>query len=127
MAVSFAIGNDLNFMEMQKAFNPIIGETFQGLINGCPCYAEQISHRPPITNIFMKGRGYTVYGSKEPKVELSLNSACGSNEGYLNISFDDEDITKKVIRFSNGGGQISGLIYGPRVIIISGKSLFYDE
>jgi len=36
----------------------------------------------------MKGRGYTVYGSLESKVSLSINSATGSNAGVMHISFD---------------------------------------
>lgn len=31
-------------------------------IEGCPCYAEQISHHPPISSILMVGKGYKVYG-----------------------------------------------------------------
>lgn len=41
--------------------NPILGETHQTMIDGCPVYAEQISHNPPISAFFMKGRGYTFY------------------------------------------------------------------
>lgn len=48
---------------MQKAFNPLLGETFQGIIDGCPVYAEQTSHHPPISSLFFKGRKFTVSGS----------------------------------------------------------------
>ena len=36
-------------INQQKPFNPIIGETFQGFLNGNPVYLEQISHHPPIS------------------------------------------------------------------------------
>jgi len=48
---------------MDKPFNPILGETFQGIIDGCLVYGEQISHHPPISATFLKGRGYTLYGN----------------------------------------------------------------
>ena len=56
---SLAYGN--LYIDMEKPFNPILGETFQGWVNGCPVYAEQISHHPPISAIYMVGRGYKVY------------------------------------------------------------------
>jgi hypothetical protein len=45
---------------MAKPFNPILGETYQTFIDGCPVYGEQISHHPPISSLLMIGRGYQV-------------------------------------------------------------------
>jgi hypothetical protein len=39
-----------------------LGETFQCWINGCPAYAEQISHHPPVGALMLKGRGYEITG-----------------------------------------------------------------
>lgn len=50
-------------------------------IDGCPAYAEQISHHPPISAIYFVGRGYKIYGQLEAKVELGMNSGRGSNDG----------------------------------------------
>ena len=47
----------------EKPFNPILGETYQGLINGCPISLEQISHHPAISTYFFEGRGYRIVGS----------------------------------------------------------------
>lgn len=41
-------------MKLEKPFNPILGETFQGYIGGIPIYIEQISHHPPISAIYME-------------------------------------------------------------------------
>ena len=54
--------NSVLYLSMEKPFNPILGETFQCWINGCPLYAEQISHHPPIGALMFKGRGYEVSG-----------------------------------------------------------------
>lgn len=48
---------------MEKPFNPILGETYQGIVDGCPIYGEQISHHPPISSIYMVGRGYRIFGN----------------------------------------------------------------
>lgn len=49
-------------ISMEKPFNPVLGETFQGWIGGCPIYLEQISHHPPIGAYYMQGRGYKIHG-----------------------------------------------------------------
>ena len=36
----------------------------------------------------MKGRGYTVHGSFEAKVQMGINSASGINDGFNYITFD---------------------------------------
>ena len=59
-AICFALGNLLLYIEMAKPFNPILGETYQGFIDGCPIYGEQISHHPPISSLLLLGRGYRV-------------------------------------------------------------------
>lgn len=61
--VAFAFTNSVLYFDIEKPFNPILGETFQGFIDGCPVYAEQISHHPPITSIYFIGRGYKIYGN----------------------------------------------------------------
>lgn len=66
-----------------------MGETYQGTIDGCPIYAEQISHHPPISSFYMIGRGYKIFGCVEAKVNLHFNSADGLNEGFYNVQFDD--------------------------------------
>lgn len=85
--VAFAFTNSVLYFDIDKAFNPILGETFQGFIDGCPIYAEQISHHPPISSILFLGRGYKIYGNIEAKVYVHLNSGEGVNEGLFTIEF----------------------------------------
>jgi hypothetical protein len=58
---------------MEKPFNPILGETFQCWINGCPGYAEQISHHPPIGAAMFYGRGYRITSNYFILFKLNLN------------------------------------------------------
>jgi len=62
-AICFSVGNILLYLEMTKPFNPVLGETYQGFIDGCPIYGEQTSHHPPISSLFFVGRGYFVTAS----------------------------------------------------------------
>lgn len=64
----------------------------------------------------MKGRGYTTYGSYEAKVNMSLNSARGSNDGITYISFDESNFKKKILKFTTPPGEVSGIMWGDRII-----------
>jgi hypothetical protein len=43
---------------LEKPFNPILGETFQGTIGGIPIYLEQISHHPAISSLYIKTKDF---------------------------------------------------------------------
>jgi hypothetical protein len=111
--VSFAISNCILGISIKKPFNPILGETFQCWIGGCPLYMEQISHHPPISSYYFKGRGYVITGSIEPKVAMSglgLNGAKCWSEKPNYIQFDDG--TKVCLIYSKM--VIKNLIIGER-------------
>ena len=44
----------VTYPNIEKPFNPILGETFQTTLDGIPVYWEQISHHPPISAYYMK-------------------------------------------------------------------------
>jgi len=48
----------------------------------------------------MKGRGYTIFGNFEAKVNIGLNTASGSNDGICHISFDEKDYSKKIVKYN---------------------------
>ena len=75
----------------------------------------------------MKGRGYTVYGSLESKVEFGLNYAIGTNTGEISVCFDEKDLKRNRIRFSCGPGKISGLVYGDRRLSLISETYYIDE
>ena len=54
--------------------------------------------------MFLKGRGYSAYANYEAKVSLGVNSAKGSNDGITYVSFDEHDINKKIVKFSEPSG-----------------------
>lgn len=48
LSMTLVMTNLLLSMNLEKPFNPILGETFQGFVDGNPVYMEQISHHPPV-------------------------------------------------------------------------------
>jgi hypothetical protein len=108
--MAFGLTNTLLYLDAEKPFNPILGETYQGFIQGCPVYAEQISHHPPISSIYMVGRGYRIHANLESKVEIHLNSGNGINLGFYHIVFDNGE----EVCFQTPPGEMSGLAMGDR-------------
>lgn len=58
----------------------------------------------------------------ESKVELHMNSGCGTNDGIFRIQFDDGLIGCYV----TPGGEVSGLTYGDRKFNMVGKCTLYN-
>ena len=44
----------------RKPINPLLGETFELLWEDLEVICEQVSHHPPVTAKFVKGRDYTI-------------------------------------------------------------------
>ena len=120
LASLFAIANPIAFLTMEKPFNPILGETFQGWINGCPVYLEQVSHHPPIASVYFVGRGYTISASLESRAEIFINSGTGCTDGVYKIVFEDGTD----FNFITPKGLVSGMAYGDRKFDFTDKSNF---
>ena len=73
--VSFTLTFSRLFTDMDKPFNPVIGETYQADIAGGRYSAEQTSHHPPQSSFFYQGKGYKIYATIELVADISINSA----------------------------------------------------
>jgi hypothetical protein len=120
----FGLGFSLGYIKMEKPFNPILGETFQGQIDGCPVYGEQTSHHPPVSSMLVMGRGYRVHGSFEAKVEMGMNYASGINDGISHIEFS---ATHSKVEFTTPPGEMHGIVVGDRKLALAQKSYYMDE
>jgi hypothetical protein len=103
---------------MQKPFNPILGETLQFRIDGCPIYLEQISHHPPIGSYLFMGRGYKIHGQIEPKIAFGLNNVKGYSNRPSYIEFEDGAQIEMVY----GKMVINGMMFGDRSFNYEDKS-----
>lgn len=117
-AITFQISMCILTICMTKPFNPILGETYQGLIDGCPMYLEQVSHHPPISCFYFYGRGYTIHGKIDPKVALGLNCGKGWSPAPCYITYEDGT----VIEFTNSKIVLNGLLFGERTFNFEGTS-----
>jgi len=107
----------------QKPFNPILGETFQGIIGGCPVYAEQISHHPPICALQMLGKNFTFEATTEFTASISFNSVRSGKIGLMKVTHKN---TKTKIWGQYPFGLMSGTAIGKRTYQFVGKFSIFD-
>ena len=107
----------------QKPFNPILGETFQGIIAGCPVYIEQISHHPPISAYQMIGKNFEIHGRSEFTASLSINSIKTRKVGFPKVTFER---TKTVVVAQYPEVLMSGTTIGKQTLKITGKFYVFD-
>jgi len=107
----------------QKPFNPILGETFQGIIGGCPVYAEQISHHPPVCALQMLGKNFTFEAKTEFTASISFNSVRSGKIGLMKVMHKN---TKTTIWGQYPFGLMSGTAIGKRTYQFVGKFYIFD-
>lgn len=110
--VTFGMSSIVLYMSLEKPFNPILGETYQGTINGCPIAVEQISHHPPICAFHLVGRGYTLDGHIESQANMHANSITGRNLGYLRVTYHNTGARQIFIMVP---GTLFGTAFGDRM------------
>ena len=93
----------------RKAFNPILGETFQGRIGKAQIFSEQVCHHPPISSFQILGEGYSLHGYYEFMAGTSANSVKARQRGPTVVTVDKTTyyITFPVV-------NISGTMIGKR-------------
>ncbi|CAD8099746.1 unnamed protein product [Paramecium sonneborni] len=122
LVAQFSLAYNIMFLNMEKPFNPILGETFQGYMNGNLLYSEQISHHPPVLGLYVLGRNFKLTGHLESQANFSANSITGQNYGYLKVTFPN----KTSIIFNVMPGVIQGMTIGHRQFYYNGVGWLVD-
>ncbi|CAD8111127.1 unnamed protein product [Paramecium sonneborni] len=122
LVAQFSLAYNIMFLNLEKPFNPILGETFQGYMNGNLLYCEQISHHPPVLGLYVIGRNFKLTGHLESQANFSANSITGQNYGYLQVTFPN----KTSIIFNIIPGVIQGMTIGHRQFYCNGIGWLVD-
>eukprot|EP00475_Leptophrys_vorax_P042438 TRINITY_DN80015_c0_g1_i1.p1 TRINITY_DN80015_c0_g1~~TRINITY_DN80015_c0_g1_i1.p1 ORF type:complete len:385 (+),score=110.41 TRINITY_DN80015_c0_g1_i1:70-1224(+) len=111
---------------MDKPFNPVLGETYQGVFSdGTEVFLEQTSHHPPVSSWVILGpnNSYKFSGSGVPVAKFKANSmVVGINAQNLIEFADGSKIHFQFPKFS-----INGVVMGNRILEYFGNWIFYDE
>lgn len=92
-----------------KPFNPLLGETFQGVLpDGTTIDCEHTSHHPPITTMLITAKHWRAYGSWCYNGDLKGNTFSAYNEGWTTIEFNDGHKIKFFIPSLNIKGMMMG-------------------
>ncbi|CAD8185390.1 unnamed protein product [Paramecium octaurelia] len=120
---AFSFGFIFSYLSMEKPFNPILGETFQGYFDNCPIYCEQISHHPPVCIIQYYGRKYKIDARLELVANFHSNSVVGRNVGEVKVIF--ENPPQEVIILL-APGCIYGTTFGDKSMDFLEKQFLFD-
>jgi hypothetical protein len=112
------------YPNVQKPFNPILGETFQGLLGGIPIYFEQTFHHPPISSLFMKTADFETSGNFDMHVDMGLNSAYSKMSSYFNVKISSSK-TEYIIRLPDV--ELSGISFGDRTLRLASRGFVYEK
>lgn len=122
-ATTFYLTNMVADLQPEKPFNPVLGETFQGVIGGCHYYAEQISHHPPISAFQLEGQHFKIDGHFWLTANTSANSVKFRKVGDFRLIFKN---TGQVVQVQWPVGMMNGTSFGKRTWIYTKKFQVYD-
>ncbi|DAZ92710.1 TPA: hypothetical protein N0F65_012835 [Lagenidium giganteum] len=108
-----------------KPFNPILGETFQTMLNdGTEVCCEHTSHHPPISYFQLINNDFSISGHIlfGFSVSMKSNAFYQASKGPIRVSFADGT----VITYRLPLLQSSGLLWGDRVVELVNSMVFED-
>lgn len=111
-----------SFPNAQKPFNPILGETFQGLLGGIPIYLEQTFHHPPISTLYIRTDDFETFGNFDMHVDLGLNSASSKISYYFTVRIFKSK-REYIIRLADV--EMGGISFGDRTLRLNGRGFVY--
>lgn len=121
--ICFAISGLYVSSSQAKPFNPLLGETYQGVMDdGTEVYCEHTSHHPPIANFYLVNQHYKSYGRYEFTGRLSKNTLHIRQEGPNYVEFKD----KSRVVFYLPSVKVKGMLFGDRLCHYHGVAKFID-
>jgi hypothetical protein len=85
LITAFIVSNLSTHIErMSKPFNPLLGETYELKNEGnAPFHfiSEQVSHHPPISALYIRGRNWTLTSNIEPQIKFSGTNVVAVSKG----------------------------------------------
>lgn len=122
----FISGMQFVFLGFKKPFNPILGETWQGISDsGLRIYVEQISHHPPISafEADMPDGSFVFRGLSEPTASFSGKTVKTTAKGKRGVYFRDGSC----IDITYPAYYLRGVLYGELRGELGGSAMFVNE
>ena len=90
-AILFVLSGICLSLGLYKPFNPLLGETYQGIYpDGTLVFIEHISHHPPISSFLIENANYKMSGYYEYRAKTSATF----NQVYI-VCFGPNKLTIK--------------------------------
>ncbi|TMW64014.1 hypothetical protein Poli38472_014131 [Pythium oligandrum] len=126
LVMAFAVAGMHHSVGQLKPFNPILGETYQSVLNdGTDVCCEHTSHHPPVSNFQLVGKKYSISGHVlwHGSFSMKSNAVVQNNRGPIHVKFEDGT----TISFHLPVMQSGGFLWGDRTVELLGNVLFEDK
>jgi len=131
LVIAFGVSGLVGTLDARKPFNPILGETYQGVYGcGAEFFSEQVCHHPPVSRWEVlskpgspKEESYVFTGEANWTATVSGNSLKGRQSGVSCVVFgrDDASVTWELPYVG-----MKGVMWGTRVLYYAGEMVFVD-
>lgn len=74
-----------------KPFNPILGETFEYKTDKFEYLSEQVSHHPPVSACYCRGKNYTLQTCQKTNTKFTGKMLCFIQQYRTYYNFDKFD------------------------------------
>lgn len=95
-----------------KPFNPILGETYEFKNERFEYLSEQVSHHPPVTACYCRGKNYTLWTNQKTNTKFTGKMLCFTQQYRTYYSFDNfEDVYELQSPILSAHNLIIGSMY----------------
>jgi len=131
LVIAFGVSGLVGTLDARKPFNPILGETYQGVYGcGAEFFSEQVCHHPPVSRWEVLSKpgcapedSYVFTGEANWTATVSGNSLKGRQSGVSCIEFGRDGAT---VTWELPFVCMKGVMWGTRVLYYSGEMVFVD-
>lgn len=109
---------------VEKPFNPILGETYQGRLGSLSVSIQQISHHPPISSFFISNSAIEVWGNVEIVIDFGINTVDSylSHWVHTRVKKTGSEYFIKLPDIEFGG-----LLYGERNYRVTNRGFIFEK
>lgn len=121
--ITYAVSNFAYRLFILKPYNPILGETFEGVYtDGTLAYCEHVVHEPPVQHLLLINEqfGFRVFGTLKMDVKFSGSEGKFAFKGILVCDFRGEKFYFTFPHYVN-----RGMLTGQRRLALEGTMYFH--
>ena len=112
------------YLRNRKPFNPLLGETYEVIQPNYRFLAEQVSHHPPVSALYLEGSGYNMTADTVVSSSFKGTSLDFSAVGLAHLMLTE---TNEHITFKRPDNSANNLVFGTLFVDVHGIAEIKNE